>query len=441
MEFSKDFIFGVATSSYQIEGAYEEAGRTPSIWDTFSNIQGNVFNMENGNIACDHYHRYKEDVDIIKSLGVDCYRLSIAWPRIFPEYGKYNAEGMEFYRNLLKELKQKGIKTAVTLYHWDMPQWLQDMGGFEVRKSVEIFVEYVEKCFTELDDLVDMWITHNEPWCASFLSNAIGEHAPGKKDIGAALKVAHHILLSHGMAVREYHKLGLRKPIGITLNLSPAYAASNSFSDKLAASNMDGSFNRWFLEPVFKGCYPLDIVNLYASRNSDFSFIKERDFNIIGEKCDFLGVNYYNRSLVKFDTLSVSLSTAAYSTYPKTEMGWDVSPNEFIDLIKMLREKYTELPIYITENGSAWPDEVVEGKVHDSQRTDYLVLHLEAVSKMNEMGLNIAGYFCWSLMDNFEWAQGYSKRFGIVYVDFETQERIKKDSFFKYAEIIKERRV
>lgn len=439
MYFDKEFIFGVATSSYQIEGAFNEDGRTPSIWDTFARTEGKVYEMHNADVACDHYHRYKEDVAIMKELGVDSYRFSIAWPRIFPEQGKYNPKGMEFYRNLLLELKQSGIKASVTLYHWDLPQWLQDLGGWENRQSVQLFEEYARKCFEELDDLVDMWITHNEPWCASILSNAIGEHAPGKKNISAAIRVAHHLLLSHGMAVRTYHKLGYKKPIGITLNLSPSYAASSSFSDRLAASNSDGTANRWFLEPIFKGNYPLDIVNLYAARNCDFSFIEEGDLDIIGEKCDFLGVNYYNRSLVQFDSLSLTLSNGAYSKYPKTSMGWDISPDEFIDLIKMVREKYTDLPIYITENGSAWNDSVVDGRVHDAERTDYLVKHLEAVAKMNQMGLNVAGYFCWSLLDNFEWAHGYRYRFGIVYVDFETQQRIKKDSYFRYNQIIRER--
>lgn len=441
MEFDKSFIFGVATSSYQIEGAFDEDGRTASIWDTFSKTEGKVFNMENGDVTCDHYHRYKEDVAIIKELGVDCYRLSIAWPRIFPEQGKYNPEGMAFYKNLLTELKQNGIKAAVTLYHWDLPQWAQDMGGWETRESVDWFLSFAKQCFTELDDLVDMWITHNEPWCAAILSNAIGEHAPGKKNVAAALKAGHHILLSHGMAVRLYRELGFNKPIGITLNLTPAYAASNSFSDKLAASNFDGTFNRWFLDPLFKGSYPFDIVNLYAARLGDFDFIKEGDFDAMAERCDFFGINYYSRSLIEFDPLSLTLSAGAYSSCPKTEMGWDISPENLIDLVRMVREKYTDLPIYITENGSAWPDVLESGYVHDSNRVDYLVRHLETVAKMNDMDLNIAGYFCWSLMDNFEWGFGYSKRFGIVYVDFETQARIKKDSFYKYQQIIRERKI
>jgi beta-glucosidase len=441
MYFDKNFIFGIATSSYQIEGAYNEDGRTPSIWDTFSKTEGRVINMDNGDVSCDHYHRYKEDVAIIKDLGVDSYRLSIAWPRIFPEPGKYNPKGMEFYKNLLWELKQNDIKTAVTLYHWDLPQWLHDMGGWEIRESTEMFIEYAKKCFEELDDLTDMWITHNEPWCASILSNALGQHAPGKKDISAAMKVAHHLMLSHGMVIELYHSLGYEKPIGITLNLTPCYPASKSFSDTLAASNSDGTANRWFLEPIFKGNYPLDIVNLYAGRNADFGFIKEGDFEIIGAKCDFLGVNYYNRSIVEFDSMSLTLSGGAYSNYPKTDMGWDISPDEFIDLIKMVRDKYTDLPIYITENGSAWVDVLEEGQIHDKGRTDYLVSHLQAVAKMNEMNLDVAGYYCWSLLDNFEWGYGYSQRFGIVYVDFETQKRTKKDSYNKYCEIIKARSI
>lgn len=439
MKFNRDFIFGVATSSYQIEGAFDEDGRAPSIWDTFSKIEGNVQDMDNGDVACDHYHRYSEDIKLIKELGVGSYRLSIAWPRIFPEKGKYNPKGMEFYKKLITELKQNGISVAVTLYHWDLPQWVQDLGGWEVRENIDMFLQYTEKCFTELDDLVDLWITHNEPWCASILSNAIGEHAPGKKDISAALKVAHHILLSHGMAVRQYHNLGLKKQIGITLNLTPVYPSTTSFADKLAASNMDGYFNRWFLEPLFKGTYPVDIVNLYAARNCNFDFVKDGDFDIIREKCDFLGINFYNRSLVRFDPMSLILCSGAHSTYNKTDIGWDISPNEFIDLIKMVRAKYTDLPIHITENGSAWIDVLENGEVKDDERINYLVLHLEAVAKMNELGLNIAGYYYWSLLDNFEWANGYSQRFGLVYVNYETQERIKKNSFYRYKEIIEKK--
>lgn len=440
MKFSNDFIFGVATSSHQIEGAYDVDGRTDSIWDTFCRVPGKVFNMDNAEIACDHYNRYKEDVQIIKELGVDAYRFSISWSRIFPSKDEYNPKGMAFYKKLLVELNKNGIKASVTLYHWDLPQWLQDMGGWETRESVEYFAAYAKKCYEELDPFVYQWITHNEPWCASFLANLIGEHAPGKQSVEAAVKVAHHLLLSHGCAVKVYRDMNLTNQIGITLNLTPVYPESDSAEDKLAASNMNGYFNGWFLDPLYKGIYPNDIMNLYASRIGDLSFIKKGDLEIISIPCDFLGINYYNRSLVRYDSSSVGLFSGAYSDYPKTAMGWDISPNEFVDLIEQVRRVYTDHPIYITENGSAWEDKVVEGLVHDPDRVKYLEDHLKSVETMNCKGLNIQGYYCWSLMDNFEWAFGYGKRFGIVYVDFETQKRIKKDSYFRYQSIIKQNR-
>ncbi|WP_078697914.1 family 1 glycosylhydrolase [Caloramator quimbayensis] len=307
--------------------------------------------------------------------------------------------------------------------------------------EISDFLEYAKKCFIELDEYVDMWITHNEPWCASFLSNALGEHAPGKRSITSAVKVAHHLLLSHGMTVKMYRELGFKKPIGITLNLSPYYPATDEFKDLIAANNGDGFLNRWFLEPIFKGHYPFDMINLYSQRVEDFSFIKKGDFSIIGEKCDFLGINFYNRIVVEYDPTNVLMLRPAFTDYKKTSMGWDVSPNEFIDLIKMVRGKYTDLPIYITENGAAFEDLVENGHVHDFDRALYIEEHIKAIEKMNEEKLNVAGYFCWSLFDNFEWGHGYSKRFGIVYVDFKTQERIKKDSFYKYKEIIKQYKI
>lgn len=441
MAFSKEFMFGVASSSYQTEGAVEEDGRTPSIWDEFCKTPGAVYNADNGDVACDHYHRYKEDVALMAELGVDSYRLSISWPRIFPKKGEYNSAGMAFYKKLLTELKDNSIKTAVTLYHWDIPAWAQERGGWTVRESIDWFLEYAQKCFEELDALTDLWITHNEPWCTSFLSYALGEQAPGRYNIAEAMKAAHHVLLSHGHAVRLYRVSKGRKPIGITVNLSAAYPATDRYDDALAASNADGFINRWFLDALFKGRYPYDIANLFASRSADFSFIQSGDFDIIGERCDFLGINYYNRSLIQYDPLSLLLNSPAYSTYKKTSMGWDVSPDEFIELIQMVRAKYTDLPIYITENGSAWVDKVEDGCVHDEDRIDYLIRHLQAVDAMNESGLNIAGYFYWSFMDNFEWAFGYSQRFGLVYCDFATQQRIKKDSFYAYARILRERKV
>ena len=441
--FSKEFIFGTATSSYQIEGAYQEDDRGLSIWDTFSRIPGKVFNMDNGDVACDHYHLYEKDIEVLKTLGVDSYRFSIAWPRIFPEQGKYNQAGMDFYKNLIKRLIENGIKPAVTLYHWDLPMWAHEQGGWTNRDSVQWFLQYAEKCYEELDEHVDMWITHNEPWCAGFLGYHLGIHAPGHTNMEEALKAVHHILLSHGEAVDLLkRKRNSSTPIGITLNLSPMYPASSSANDKLAANNSDGYSNRWFLDPVLKGSYPVDMMNLFSKYVHSFDFIQEGDLEKISIDCDFFGINFYNRGLVEFNAASDFLFRNAYSDYPKTGMGWDISPVEFKDLIRRLREEYTKLPIYITENGAAFDDQVSDdNKVHDSERLQYVEKHIRAVAELNEEGMNIAGYYLWSLLDNFEWAFGYEKRFGITYVDFETQERILKDSGYRYAEIIKERSI
>jgi beta-glucosidase len=441
--FSKDFIFGTATSSYQIEGAYQEDGRTMSIWDEFSRTPGKVFNMDNGDVACDHYHLYEKDIEVLKTLGVDSYRFSIAWPRIFPEQGKYNQAGMDFYKNLIKRLIENGIKPAVTLYHWDLPMWAHEQGGWTNRESVNWFLEYAEKCYEELDEHVEMWITHNEPWCAGFLGYYLGIHAPGHTNMEEALKAVHHILLSHGEAVELLKgKFNSSTPIGITLNLSPMYPASTSANDQLAANNADGYTNRWFLDPVLKGSYPVDMMNLFSKYVHSYDFIQEGDLEKISIDCDFFGINFYNRSLIEFHAASDFLFRNAYSDYPKTGMGWDISPAEFKDLIRRLRAEYTKLPIYITENGAAFDDQVSDDhRVHDVERQDYVEKHIRAVAQLNEEGMNIAGYYLWSLLDNFEWAFGYEKRFGITYVDFETQERILKDSGLRYAEIIKNRSI
>lgn len=436
MHFEKDFVFGVATASYQIEGAADEGGRTPSIWDVFSKTPGNVTNGDTGDIACDHYHRYKEDIAIMKELGVDSYRLSISWPRIFPAYGVINPEGVRFYRSILQELKDKGIKANVTLFHWDLPLWAHELGGWTNRESADWFCDYAKTCFAEFGDLVDMWATHNEPICSSIVSYLVGKHAPGFKSVEKGIKAAHHILLSHGKAVSAYRQTGQKRPIGIVINMSPIFPQSNSFENKLACSNQDGMLNRWFLDPLFKKTYPMDIVNLYAARCSDFDFIQEGDFDIISEPFDYLGVNFYMREIVQYNPMAAFFSESAVTQVKKTEMGWDVTPEAFVDVIRRVREDYTDLPIYITENGSAWNDVVVDGRVKDSDRQDYLQRHLEELSKMNEAGMNVKGYYAWSLLDNFEWSHGYTKRFGLVYVDYQTMERIKKDSYYLYQDII-----
>lgn len=440
MKFTNDFIFGTATSAYQIEGAHLSGGRTQSIWDVFCDLPGKVYKNHNGAVACDHYYRFEEDIQHIKNLGVDTYRFSIAWPRIFPEKGKFNPEGMNFYKTLTSRLLEEGIKPAVTLYHWDLPVWAHEEGGWTNRESVEWFAEYARVCFQELDAQVDSWITHNEPWCAGFLGYHQGVHAPGHQNLDEALKAVHHILLSHGKAVKILkNELQSQTPIGITLNLSPAYAKTDSLNDRLAANNADGYANRWFLDPVFKGQYPVDMMNLFSKYVHSYDFIKRRDMELISIECDFFGINFYSRSLVEFNAAGDFMYQGAYSDYKKTGMGWDISPREFKELIYRLRKEYTDLPIYITENGAAFDDVVVEGRVHDSKRVEYVEQHLQAVSELNDEGMNIQGYYLWSLMDNFEWSFGYDKRFGIIYVDFDSQERIWKDSAYRYAEIIKSR--
>lgn len=441
--FSKEFIFGSATSAYQSEGAFQEDGRGLSIWDTFSRIPGKVVNMENGDMACDHYHLYEQDIEVLKTLGVDSYRFSIAWPRIYPEQGKYNPAGMEFYKKLINLLNKNGINPAVTLYHWDLPLWAHEQGGWTNRDSVKWFIEFAEKCFEELDDKVYMWITHNEPWCAGFLGYHQGIHAPGHTNMEEALKAVHHILLSHGEAVNLLKKkMGSDTPIGITLNLSPMYSNGTSVNDSLAVNNADGYSNRWFLDPVLKGYYPVDMLNLFSKYVHSFDFIHQGDLEVISTACDFFGINYYSRGLVEYNGASEFLFKNSYSDYSKTAMGWDISPNEFKELIHRLRKEFTTLPIYITENGAAFNDVVSDDKkVHDGERKDYVERHLKAIAELNEEGMDIAGYYLWSLLDNFEWAFGYEKRFGITYVDFQTQERIIKDSGLRYAEIIRERTI
>ncbi|PYZ96397.1 beta-glucosidase [Alteribacter lacisalsi] len=442
-KFPKEFVFGTATSSYQIEGAHDQGGRTPSIWDTFSKTPGKVWNGDHGDMACDHYNRYKEDVQLIKELGVESYRFSIAWPRIFPEQGVYNEEGMNFYRSLIEELKTAGIKPVVTLYHWDLPMWAYNQGGWVNRESVNWFLEFAEVCFRELDEHVDSWITHNEPWCASFLSYHLGHHAPGHRNIEEGLKAAHHILLSHGKAVQMLKtQFKSSTPVGITLNLTPVYGKTQSANDMLAVNNADGYTNRWFLDPIFKGAYPYDMMNVFSNYVHDFSFIQDGDVATIAVKCDFFGINYYNRSFVEYAGSEKFLFVDAHSDYEKTGMGWDVSPQEFKELIYRLRVDYTDLPIIITENGAAYDDVLeADGSVHDKERTAFMEKHIKAVAELEEEGMNIAGYYLWSLLDNFEWAFGYDKRFGIFYVDFDTQKRYWKDSAKRYRDIVASRSI
>ncbi|PKP57509.1 beta-glucosidase [Candidatus Atribacteria bacterium HGW-Atribacteria-1] len=441
VRFKKNFIFGLATSSYQIEGAATEGGRSPSIWDTFCKTPGKVYEGHSGDVACDHYHRYKEDVGILKEIGVNSYRFSISWSRIFPEYGKYNPKGMEFYKKLIDELNRNDIKPTVTLYHWDLPMWAHDRGGWLNRDSVKWFKEYAIKVFEELNDSVKFWITHNEPFCASILGYSLGIHAPGHKNMREALIAAHHILFSHGAVVEAFREFGFEdSKIGIALNLTPSYSASDSKEDTEAAFRCDGLSNRWFLDPVFKASYPEDMKKVFVKLVGEFDFIKDGDLQKISIKNDFLGVNYYTRGLIKFFQDSKLSCQSVQGNLKKTAMGWEICPEGLYDLILRLRKEYTQVPIYITENGSAFDDVLsTEKRVNDVERIDYIKRHLIKIADLNEQGADIRGCYVWSLIDNFEWAYGYSKRFGIVYVDFKTQERILKDSALWYKDVIKNR--
>jgi beta-glucosidase len=441
--FAKDFKFGVATSAYQIEGAAAEDGRTPSIWDTFCRVPGKVYEGQSGDIACDHYHRYREDVRILREIGVDSYRFSISWPRVFPAYRTYNPKGMEFYKNLIHELEENGIEPMATLYHWDLPMWAYERGGWLNRESVTWFKEYATRVFEELNDSVKSWITHNEPFCASILGYDLGVHAPGHKNLGEALIAAHHILLSHGVAVEAFRECGLRdSKIGITLNLTPSYPASNSREDVEAASRSDGLSNRWFLDPVFRSSYPEDMKEALGRFAGGFGFIRDGDLQTISTKNDFLGVNYYTRVPTEFVQDSRLNYHDVQGNLKKsvTAMGWEICPEALYDLILRLRREYTQVPIYITENGAAFDDVLSrEKRVHDTERIDYIKGHLRKIAEANEQGADIRGYYLWSLLDNFEWACGYSKRFGIVHVDFGTQERSLKDSALWYRDVISSR--
>lgn len=435
-KFPDGFIWGIATSSYQIEGAWNEDGKGLSIWDVFSHTKGRIIDGSTGDVACDHYHRWMEDVELMKDLGVSAYRFSIAWARILPDgKGKVNEKGLEFYSRLVDALLERGIRPFITLYHWDLPQSLQDIGGWANRDVAFYFAEFASVVAKRLGDRVKHWITHNEPWVVAWIGYGFGHHAPGIQNHKVALQVAHHLLLSHGLAVEVLRDLcGGEAEVGITLNLSPVHPASEA--DIAAAKRYDGFLNRWFLDPIFVGSYPTDMLELYGELAPD---IYAGDMAIIGRRIDFLGVNYYSRSVVAHDedlkpvkAKGVKVEGAEY-----TEMGWEVYPDGLYELLIRLREEYRMPKIYITENGAAYPDEVSpDGRVHDEKRTNYLRKHILSAHRAICEGVNLAGYFVWSLMDNFEWAYGYTKRFGIVFVDFESQKRIVKDSGLWYSKVV-----
>ena len=438
--FPDGFIWGAATASYQIEGSPNADGKGESIWDHFAHTPGRVWNNDTGDLACDHYLRYKEDVRMMADLGLNSYRFSISWPRIFPTGGGMPySRGLDFYRRLVDELHRNSIQPAVTLYHWDLPQALQDKGGWENRDTAHYFAEYASYLFENLDLPVSMWITLNEPWVVAVLGNAFGVHAPGQTDFNLALKVSHNLLIAHGLAVNAF-RLAKRtdEKIGITLNLVPVQPLTDSEEDLAAARRSDGFMNRWFLDPIFKGSYPEDMVKIF-SKSFKVPVLDEEDSAIVSSPLDFLGINNYTRVLVEStgdqDAFMGSPVNPPDADY--TEMGWEVYPMGLYELLTRVHRDYGPLPLYITENGAAFEDRLVEnGSVDDDRRVAYLSDYIEQCWKAIQEGVPLKGYYVWTLMDNFEWAFGYSKRFGIVYIDFETQKRYPKKSAYWYRQVI-----
>ncbi|AHV96514.1 GH1 family beta-glucosidase [Paenibacillus sabinae] len=437
VQFPQDFIWGAATASYQIEGAYDEDGRGMSIWDTFARIPGKVENMDNGDVACDSYHRFREDIAFMKELGVKAYRFSIAWPRIFPEgTGELNPEGLAYYDALVDALLENGIEPVCTLYHWDLPQTLQDAGGWENRATVDAFAEYAKTLFRALGGRIKTWITINEPWCVSFLSNYLGVHAPGNMDLQLAVTVSHHLLLAHGMAVRTFRELEIPGEIGFAPNVTWMEPYSSRKKDTDACKRENGWFIEWFMDPVFKGEYPSFLVKWFREKGAVVPAL-EGDLELIREKIDFLGINYYSGSVAKYGEQAGLMACEPVDMgYARTDIGWPIYPEGFYKALSYIGGRYGDIPIYITENGACYNDGPDRGIVADQKRIDYLYQHLLQLHRSIGSGIPVKGYFAWSLLDNFEWAFGYSMRFGLIHVDYDTLVRTPKDSYYWYQDVI-----
>jgi beta-glucosidase len=447
--FPAEFLWGSATAAYQIEGAATEDGREPSIWDTFSHTPGKVFAGDTGDVATDHYHRWQSDVEAMARLGLNAYRFSISWPRVLPG-GRLDQRGADFYSRLVDALLERGIAPVATLYHWDLPQRLEDAGGWTVRDTALRFAEYAEQIGRVLGDRVHTWTTLNEPWCTAFLGYAAGVHAPGRTEPAAALAAAHHLNLAHGLAVRALR--GVVAPHArhsVTLNLHQARG------DAEAVRQVDAVANRIFLQPMLNAAYPADLMSDTA-QVTDWSFVRDGDEAAIAAPIDLLGLNYYAPMLVRqWDGNGerdasdghglgpgspwVGCDNVEFVALPGpyTEMGWPIDATGLREMLQRLHHEYPGTPIAITENGAAFDDKIeADGRVHDDARIAYLRDHIEVVGEAIAAGIDVRGYFAWSLLDNFEWAYGYSKRFGLIHVDYETQERTWKDSAYWYRDVI-----
>ncbi|HLG63801.1 MAG TPA: GH1 family beta-glucosidase [Ktedonosporobacter sp.] len=440
--FPPDFLWGAATSAYQIEGATHEDGRAPSVWDYFAATPGATYQGQTGEIAADHYHRMAEDVALMAQLNLNAYRFSLSWPRILPSgTGAVNERGLDFYDRLVDHLLARNIRPIATLYHWDLPLTLQDRGGWLSRDTAYAFADYTEAVVRRLGDRIDMWITHNEPWCTAYLGHALGIHAPGLRDKQLAASVGHHVLLSHGLAVpRLRAHLPPQAQVGIAVDFYPVYAADNRPETLHAVKQADTFRNRWFLEPLFRGRYPDD---LFIGMGVHPPVIQKDDFAVISTPIDFLGVNYYSRMLVRGRADTTIAPDASYETVERisgssyTETGWEVFPAGLANILTRIHRDYAPQAMIVTESGAAFEDfwDGCNG-IHDQRRIDYLQEHIQTVARVVQQGVPVKGYIVWSLLDNFEWAEGYRKRFGLVYVDYPTQRRIIKDSGLWYASFV-----
>lgn len=438
--FPESFLWGAATSAYQIEGAPLADGAGPSIWHRFVRTPGRVANGETGDVACDHYNRYREDVQLMKGLGLNAYRFSVSWSRILPDgVGRVNQGGLDFYRRLVDALLEAGIRPMATLYHWDLPAALDDRGGWLNPDVQHWFAEYANVMFKALDDRIEMWATLNEPWVVTDGGYLHGPLAPGHRNIYEAPRATHNLMLSHARAVQAYRAAGKNR-IGLVVNLEPKYPATDRSEDAEATRRADAYMNRQYLDPVLRGEYPQEVVDGFGEA---WPAIPASDFDLLREPFDFLGVNYYTRGITKADESAI-VERASRIRNPRaayTETGWEVFPQGLTDILVWVRERYGEMPIYITENGAAFydPPAADEGAIEDPLRVSYYRSHIAAVREAIKQGVDVRGYFAWSLLDNFEWALGYAKRFGIVHVDYQTLQRTPKASARFYSEVIRTR--
>jgi beta-glucosidase len=420
-DFGEDFTFGAASAAYQIEGGQTD-GRGPSIWDSFSATPGNVKNGDTGEVACDHYNRWGEDLDLIQEGGFDAYRFSFAWPRLIPDgTGEANPAGIDFYDRLIDGMLERGIKPFATLYHWDLPSKLQDKGGWMNRDIAGWFTDYALLVQKHYGDRLDALATINEPWCVAFLSHFLGVHAPGYRDIRAAARAMHHVLFTHGTAINALRGEGA-KNLGIVLNLQKCEAASDSTEDQLATHIFDGIFNRWYLDGVFKGGYPADVLALISHHMPERY---NNDMKTVSAPLDWVGINYYSRSILAYDPDNPAMPVKSIDgDREKTDIGWEIYPEGLTDLLVRVSNDYTKLPIYVTENGMA----EVRG-IEDGRRVNYYDVHLDAIRKARAQEADVHGYFAWSITDNFEWAEGFDKRFGLIEIDYKTQARLPRASY------------